>query len=223
MKNIVVISHEFRRCLLRVDDDIRSAKLLHLELSDFDIILGFLASIKDTLLDGPLLESHLVVRNFPDELLILPPERRVEFIIDLIPGAQPKSKAPFIIVFIDDILVCSNTRNEHEDHLSIVLEISQLLKDYDANIHYHPGKANVLALSLSRKNSRIMACLKIEPEIIKDLELMKVQLVVRGYEGYIARHKIEPNLILRIKEAQNEDKELWSVLEGLKEGKQAEV
>ncbi|GKD38339.1 zinc finger, CCHC-type, retrotransposon gag domain protein, partial [Tanacetum coccineum] len=40
---------------------------------------GFLASIKDTSLDGPRLESHQVVRNFPDvfpdELPGLPPER----------------------------------------------------------------------------------------------------------------------------------------------------
>nr|GFA85060.1 putative reverse transcriptase domain, aspartic peptidase domain protein [Tanacetum cinerariifolium] len=49
---------------------------------------GFLASIKDTLLDGPRLESHPVVQNFPDvfpdELPGLPPERKVEFTIELI-------------------------------------------------------------------------------------------------------------------------------------------
>ncbi|GJY06360.1 putative reverse transcriptase domain-containing protein [Tanacetum coccineum] len=60
---------------------------------------GFLASIKDTSLDGPRLESHPVVRNFPDvfpdELPGLPPEREVEFTIELIPGAQPISKAPY--------------------------------------------------------------------------------------------------------------------------------
>ncbi|GJV77355.1 retrotransposon protein, putative, ty3-gypsy subclass [Tanacetum coccineum] len=71
---------------------------------------------------------------------------------------------------------------------------------------YHPGKANVVADALSRKNYGIMACLNIQPQIIKDLELMKVELVVHGSEGYIASLKIEPNLILRIKEAQ---KECW--------------
>ncbi|GKD18570.1 putative reverse transcriptase domain-containing protein [Tanacetum coccineum] len=152
MKNNVVIGHEFRDCLLRFDDKIRSTNLLPLEMSDFDIILGmdwltehrdtidcytkrvifgdlsnpefiyhgsrpgkpikiisalkartlishgyegFLASIKDTSLDGPRLESHPIVRNFPDELPGLPPEREVEFTIELNPGAQPISKAPY--------------------------------------------------------------------------------------------------------------------------------
>ncbi|GKE26143.1 putative nucleotidyltransferase, ribonuclease H, partial [Tanacetum coccineum] len=98
----------------------------------------------------------------------------------------------------------------------------ELLKDYDANIQYHPGKANVVADALSRKNSGTLACLKIQPEIIKDLELMEVELVVRGSEGYIASLKIKPNLILRIKEAQKEDGELWSVVQNMKNGKQEE-
>ncbi|GKE86879.1 retrotransposon protein, putative, ty3-gypsy subclass [Tanacetum coccineum] len=51
---------------------------------------------------------------------------------------------------------------------------------------------------------------------------MEVELVVRGFEGYIASLKIEPNLILRIKEAQKEDGELWSVVQNMKKGKQEE-
>nr|GEZ44312.1 hypothetical protein [Tanacetum cinerariifolium] len=66
---------------------------------------GFLASIKDTSLDGPHLESHLVVQNFPDvfpdELPRLPPECEVEFTIELIPGAQPISKAPYIMAPVE--------------------------------------------------------------------------------------------------------------------------
>ncbi|GJW73257.1 retrovirus-related pol polyprotein from transposon TNT 1-94 [Tanacetum coccineum] len=65
----------------------------------------------------------------------------------------------------------------------------ELLKDYDANIQYHSGKAN----------------------------LMEVELVACGSEGYIASLKIQPNLILWIKEAQKEDGYLWSVLENLKD------
>ncbi|GJS03417.1 hypothetical protein Tco_0319925 [Tanacetum coccineum] len=72
--------------------------------------------------------------------------------------------------------------------------------------------AAFLCNMVSRKNSGTMACLKIQPGIIKDLELMEFKLVVRGSEGYIASLKFVPKLISWIKEAQNEDGELWSVL-----------
>nr|GEW76682.1 putative reverse transcriptase domain-containing protein [Tanacetum cinerariifolium] len=88
----------------------------------------------------------------------------------------------------------------------------ELLKDYDTNIQYHPGKANVVADALSRK-SGMLENLQIEPEIIKDLERMDIDLCIRGTKGYWASLKIEPNLILRIKEAQKEDAELWAVFQ----------
>ncbi|GKB13489.1 hypothetical protein Tco_0847412 [Tanacetum coccineum] len=71
---------------------------------------GFLASIKDTSLDGPRLESHPVVQNFPDvfpdELSGLPHEREVEFTIKLIPGAQPISKALYRMAPVDESTIC---------------------------------------------------------------------------------------------------------------------
>nr|GEZ07272.1 retrotransposon protein, putative, Ty3-gypsy subclass [Tanacetum cinerariifolium] len=101
-------------------------------------------------------------------------------------------------------------------------EENYLTHDLELAAVYHPRKANVVADALSRKNSGTMACLKIQSEIIKDLELMEVELVVHGSEGYIASLKIEPNLILQIKEAQKEDGELWSVVQNMKKDKQEE-
>nr|GFD38137.1 hypothetical protein [Tanacetum cinerariifolium] len=42
----------------------------------------------------------------------------------------------------------------------------ELLKDYDTNIQYHPGKTNVVADALSRK-SGMVAGIKVEEEIIR--------------------------------------------------------
>ncbi|GJR39360.1 putative nucleotidyltransferase, ribonuclease H [Tanacetum coccineum] len=58
---------------------------------------GFLASVMDTSLESPNIENLSVVCEFadvfPDELPGLPPAREIEFGIELIPGAEPISKA----------------------------------------------------------------------------------------------------------------------------------
>nr|GFC70968.1 putative reverse transcriptase domain-containing protein [Tanacetum cinerariifolium] len=90
----------------------------------------------------------------------------------------------------------------------------ELLIDYNTNIQYHPGKANVVADALSRK-SGIIAGLKVDEEIIHDLERLDIKLYVRGHHGYWASLRIEPDLISRIKEAQKEDSEIWTIVENL--------
>nr|GFC00427.1 retrotransposon protein, putative, Ty3-gypsy subclass [Tanacetum cinerariifolium] len=90
----------------------------------------------------------------------------------------------------------------------------ELLKDYDTNIQYHPGKANVVADALSRKSGMI-AGLKVEDEIIRDLERLDIELCVRRQHGYWASLRIEPDLNSRIKEAQKEDSEIWTIVENL--------
>uniref|UniRef100_A0A2N9G885 RNA-directed DNA polymerase n=1 Tax=Fagus sylvatica TaxID=28930 RepID=A0A2N9G885_FAGSY len=61
--------------------------------------VGYLAYVIDTEASEVKLENIPVVREFPDvfpkELLGLPPDREVEFSIDLLPGTGPISKAPY--------------------------------------------------------------------------------------------------------------------------------
>jgi hypothetical protein len=52
------------------------------------------------LADGKFVGRNIrVVREFPDvfpkELLVMPPAREVEFVIDLLPGSAPISKRPY--------------------------------------------------------------------------------------------------------------------------------
>ncbi|XP_076906629.1 uncharacterized protein LOC143562811 [Bidens hawaiensis] len=60
---------------------------------------GFLASVKSNSYEEPTIDSHPVVCEyvdvFPKELAGLPPDREVEFTIDLILDAEPITKAPY--------------------------------------------------------------------------------------------------------------------------------
>nr|GFC88372.1 putative reverse transcriptase domain, aspartic peptidase domain protein [Tanacetum cinerariifolium] len=51
----------------------------------------------------------------------------------------------------------------------------------------------------------MVAGIKVEEEIIRDLERLDIELYVHGQHGYWASLRIEPDLISRIKEAQKED------------------
>nr|GFC94015.1 hypothetical protein [Tanacetum cinerariifolium] len=66
----------------------------------------------------------------------------------------------------------------------------ELLKDYNTNIKYHSGKANVVADALSKK-SGIIAGIKVEEEIIRDLERLDIELYVRRQHGYWASLKVK--------------------------------
>nr|GFC76102.1 putative reverse transcriptase domain-containing protein [Tanacetum cinerariifolium] len=67
-------------------------------------------------------------------------------------------------------------------------------------------EANVVTDALSRKSGMIVG-IKVEKEIIRDLERLDIKIYVHGQHGYWASLRIEPELISRIKEAQKEDSE----------------
>ena len=59
----------------------------------------YLAHVVDVEKESVKIEDIPVVRDFPDvfpdELSGLPPDREIEFTIDLAPGTEPVSKAPY--------------------------------------------------------------------------------------------------------------------------------
>jgi hypothetical protein len=57
----------------------------------------------------------------------------------------------------------------------------ELIKDYDLEVHYHPGKANVVADALSRKNH--CNCMTVKPmdySLCYDLEKLNIEIVQQG-------------------------------------------
>ena len=94
----------------------------------------------------------------------------------------------------------------------------ELLKDYDARIQYHPGKANMVADALNRKSLRGVAALIIQPYIVTDLECKGIESHIRRSNGGVESLSVDPSLIARMKEAQREDGELWALTPHMKDG-----
>ena len=61
----------------------------------------------------------------------------------------------------------------------------------------------------------MIAGIKVEEQIIRDLEHLEIEFCVRGQDGYWASLRIEPDLVSRIKAAQGEDTEIWTIVQNL--------
>jgi hypothetical protein len=68
----------------------------------------------------------------------------------------------------------------------------ELIKDYDLEVHYHPGKANVVADALSRKSQ--CNCVMMDSRIntlCDELSKMKIEVIPSGALSHIS---VEPTL-----------------------------
>ncbi|KAJ9536336.1 hypothetical protein OSB04_un000487 [Centaurea solstitialis] len=86
----------------------------------------------------------------------------------------------------------------------------ELLKDYDVQIQYHPGKANVVADALSRKAVEQVFSLIVPTELASEIKRFGLEIYPSSQTGILASLMVEPTLISRIKEAQQHDSELWA-------------
>ena len=96
----------------------------------------------------------------------------------------------------------------------------ELIKDNDCSINYHPGKANVVADALSRKSSGFLAALlTTQKEIIKDLERMRIEIVLGDSQVFMASLTIQPTLIEKIKSSHVNVAQIVKIIEEVQEGK----
>ncbi|KAA0047446.1 pol protein [Cucumis melo var. makuwa] len=81
----------------------------------------------------------------------------------------------------------------------------ELVKDYDCEILYHPGKANVVADTLSRKVSHSTALITRQAPLHRDLERAEIAVSVGAVTMQLAQLTIQPTLRQKIIDAQSND------------------
>jgi hypothetical protein len=80
----------------------------------------------------------------------------------------------------------------------------ELIKDYDLEIHYHPGKANVVADALSHKASCLYLTLRTSnTTLCQEMEMLNLGII---QYGTLTQLKLESVLLQRIIDAQRTDK-----------------
>jgi hypothetical protein len=93
----------------------------------------------------------------------------------------------------------------------------ELIKDYELEIHYHPGKANVVADALSRKSQvNMMVAHPMPYELAKEFDRLSLRFLnnMRG-----VTIELEPTLELGIKEAQKNDEKINEIRQLFLEGR----
>ncbi|XP_070042635.1 uncharacterized protein [Nicotiana tomentosiformis] len=95
----------------------------------------------------------------------------------------------------------------------------ELCKDYDIDILYHPGKANVVADALSQKSMGSLAhleiCQRSLAREVHQLASLGVRLADSSEGGVIVQNMAESLLVVEVKEKQYDDPLLLQLKEGI--------
>jgi hypothetical protein len=84
----------------------------------------------------------------------------------------------------------------------------ELIKDYDLEVHYHPGKANVVANALSRKHCNYVTLESYNEALCEEMRKLNLELVEHGNLYFVL---IESPLHERIATAQLNDEEVQKI------------
>jgi hypothetical protein len=92
----------------------------------------------------------------------------------------------------------------------------ELIKDYDLEIHYHPGKVNLVADALSWKGHTNMAMIiQFPDELVKEFERLNLKVVAHA-EGVTL--EVQSTLEQEIRKWQLEDAGIQKIKESMQQG-----
>jgi hypothetical protein len=93
----------------------------------------------------------------------------------------------------------------------------ELIKDYELEIHYHPGKANVVVDALSRKSQvNMLAAHPMPYELAKEFDRLSLRFL-NNTQGVTI--ELEPTLEQDIRKGQKDDEKINEIRQLIKDGK----
>jgi hypothetical protein len=91
----------------------------------------------------------------------------------------------------------------------------ELIKDYNLEVHYHPGKANIVANALSRKSyANEVQVMPMPRELCDECEHLNL-----GFTTNVVELVLEPTLEQEIRKGQLKDEKLSEIVENIAKGK----
>jgi hypothetical protein len=92
----------------------------------------------------------------------------------------------------------------------------ELFKDYDLGINYHPGKANVVVDTLSRrKYCNATFARRMQPELRREIKYLNLAIV----KDATVTMEVKPTLEAEIQDGQLEDAKLKEIRQLIKDNK----
>ncbi|XP_073313475.1 uncharacterized protein [Primulina huaijiensis] len=205
-----------RKSELQLQKDAVQADLIVLPLPEFDFILE---PANQRLKDVDVVRDFPSV--FPEDVSSLPPDREVDFSIEIMPGTVPISKAPYRLAIaemkelkdqIQDLLDKGFIRPSFTPSGTPVLFVKKkggsmrLCNDYREPI-YNLSKANVVADALSRKHA-VIAHLLVQRPQLEEIQRFELAVYSRGDAPNLATLSVQPTLRDKIQVGQTSDEQL---------------